>query len=532
MNRLDESPYSILNDLDTDDEENKEELEESLNEENDETDRLIFDHPVAQIGVIEPQLTGIPEPSPKQKNILINFNRTKIFFLTFFTYVVVHSSRKSLSNVKTTMGQHWTSLNNNVSTKSYIPLNGNNWNKQQFFSSMEGAAFFEGILDTVFLVVYSIGLFISGFIGERLNLKIFISCGLFVSGVCTLLFGYVPEVFHFYSKMWYVCLWGLNGLAQSIIWPSIVTVMGNWFPLHMGGRILGIWSSCASIGNIVGSVMVAAIVDSGYENAFLLSAILLIAFSIINFFTMTTTPMDLLKKNKTNSNVSREKKFPIKFRDALCNFSVITFSICYACLKLVNYSFFFWLPRYLVLTYNWKESKADYISIWYDIGSIIGAVVGGYFSDRLHGHITRTVVIFGLLIFSVPALIIYSTVSGKLIFNCTAMTFTGIFVGGPSNLISATIVNDIGKRISPVLYDGACGHTPIDAVATVTGIVDGSGSVGAAIGQIIIPLIGNRYGWYSIFKLFISMSVVAIISLMPMLRLDYRAYKYRLSRPD
>ena len=48
------------------------------------------------------------------------------------------------------------------------------------------------------------------------------------------------------------------------------------------------------------------------------------------------------------------------------------YSLAYACLKLVNYSFFFWLPFYLSSNYGWKEAQADRLSIWYDVGGIVG----------------------------------------------------------------------------------------------------------------------------------------------------------------
>ena len=40
------------------------------------------------------------------------------------------------------------------------------------------------------------------------------------------------------------------------------------------------------------------------------------------------------------------------------------------------------------------------------------------------------------------------------------------------------------------------------ALATVTGIVDGTGSFGGAIGQVLIPLIRNHYSWKFVFYLF------------------------------
>lgn len=51
---------------------------------------------------------------------------------------------------------------------------------------------------------------------------------------------------------------------------------------------------------------------------------------------------------------------------------VLQYSLAYACLKLVNYSFFFWLPFYLSNNYGWKEAEADRLSVWYDVGGILG----------------------------------------------------------------------------------------------------------------------------------------------------------------
>lgn len=50
----------------------------------------------------------------------------------------------------------------------------------------------------------------------------------------------------------------------------------------------------------------------------------------------------------------------------------LQYSLAYACLKLVNYSFFFWLPFYLSSNYGWKEAEADRLSTWYDVGGIFG----------------------------------------------------------------------------------------------------------------------------------------------------------------
>lgn len=53
---------------------------------------------------------------------------------------------------------------------------------------------------------------------------------------------------------------------------------------------------------------------------------------------------------------------------------------------------------------------------------------------------------------------------------------SGFFIGGPSNMISSAISADLGRQ---ELIQGSS-----EALATVTGIVDGTGSIGAAVGQV------------------------------------------------
>lgn len=57
------------------------------------------------------------------------------------------------------------------------------------------------------------------------------------------------------------------------------------------------------------------------------------------------------------------------------------------------------------------------------------------------------------------------------------LALTGFFVGGPSNIICSAISADLGRQ------EALRGSQ--EALATVTGIVDGTGSMGAAVGQVM-----------------------------------------------
>lgn len=62
------------------------------------------------------------------------------------------------------------------------------------------------------------------------------------------------------------------------------------------------------------------------------------------------------------------------------------------------------------------------------------------------------------------------------VINAVLLAATGFFIGGPSNMISSAISADLGRQ------DALRGSQ--EALATVTGIVDGTGSMGAAGGQV------------------------------------------------
>ena len=47
------------------------------------------------------------------------------------------------------------------------------WDKSVMFRSYDEAGVYLGVLDTIFMVCYSIGLYLSGWIGERVEVKLY-----------------------------------------------------------------------------------------------------------------------------------------------------------------------------------------------------------------------------------------------------------------------------------------------------------------------------------------------------------------------
>ena len=107
--------------------------------------------------------------------------------------------------------------------------------------------------------------------------------------------------------------------------------------------------------------------------------------------------------------------------------------------------------------------------------------------------------------------------SDSMAMNAFLMSIAGFFVGGAANMISATITADLGRQ------EAIQGNS--EALSTVTGIVDGTGSVGAAIGQLLVPLVQQKFNWFFVFYLFISLvSFSILISLFHHQQIDKRIF--------
>lgn len=448
------------------------------------------------------------------------------FFVTFVSYALFHVTRKTFSNVKTTMSAVWSPFNT-----SYPDIyDYEQWNSHHMYENASDASLFLGTLDTAFMISYSVGLYISGALGDRFDLRKVLSFGMCSSAITVFIFGTVSEWTHTYNQYAYVVFWCATGLLQSTGWPTVVAVIGNWFGKSSRGLVMGFWGASPSIGNIVGAYVVAGVLHYGYQYAFLVPACMTFVGGIIVYFSLIPSPRDVglpdaeedeltpqeepLLRKDASVGVERtisQRPDAIGFCSAFCLPGVLAYSLAYACLKLVNYSFFFWLPYYLQSAYGWQESEADKLSVWYDVGGIVGGIIGGYISDKIG---TRSPIVGVMLVFAPVSLFIYSVSPADEVTNALLMSLTGFFIGGVANLISTAISADLGRQKEIA--------NSKEALATVTGIIDGTGSAGAAAGQLLIPLLQKRVGWHVVFYFFIVLTIMTLLFILRIIIHDVR----------
>lgn len=398
-------------------------------------------------------------------------------------------------------------------------------------------------------------MYFSGHLGDRIDLRLFLSIGMLGSGILTIGFGlgYWLDIHRFF---YFFIIQILCGLFQSTGWPSVVAVVGNWFGRSKRGLIMGIWNSHTSVGNILGSIIASWMLEYGWGWSFVLPGLFVIVMSIVVYLFLVVSPrvigfdserpggcgeIELMEEAGTmngsgvvmkaedenvgllQSQDSESLKNPglaqsskntdssdaIGFLDAWRLPGVASFALCLFFSKLVAYTFLYWLPFYIrhtaVAGVHFSHKTAGMLSTIYDIGGVLGGIMAGYISDRIEARAITSILFFTSSILSLILYRVYG--SSSMLANISLMFLSGALVNGPYALITTAVAADLGTQ------QNGEGQGNSQALATVTAIIDGTGSVGAAVGPLLAGYMSTK-GWNSVFGMLIGSICIAELFLI------------------
>uniref|UniRef100_A0A673YXL2 Solute carrier family 37 member 1 n=1 Tax=Salmo trutta TaxID=8032 RepID=A0A673YXL2_SALTR len=369
-----------------------------------------------------------------------------------------------------------------------------------------------GAMDYSFLCAYAVGMYLSGIIGERLPIRLYLTFGMLMSGLFTCLFG-LGRIYNIHNLSFYIFVQVANGLVQTTGWPSVVTCIGNWFGKGRRGLIMGIWNSHTSVGNILGSLIAGYWVSSNWGLSFIVPGLVIAAMGVVCFLFLIEreycsicvinpwSPCQnwdtelLLPVQQVVVVKSELEPSAISFMGALRIPGVIEFSLCLLFAKLVSYTFLFWLPLYITKAAHLDAKKAGELSTLFDVGGIVGGILAGVISDKLGKRATTCAV---MLLLAAPTFLTQTGAPGMLL-------VCGGLVNGPYALITTAVSADLGTHKS------LKGNSR--ALSTVTAIIDGTGSVGAAIGPLLAGVLSSR-GWNQVFYMLMAADFLALMLLL------------------
>ena len=354
-----------------------------------------------------------------------------------------------------------------------------------------------GLIDTFYLAAYALGLFFSGYLGDRVGARRLIGFGLCVSAAASAAFGAVNVA------LWFGVLFFVNGLAQSTGWPGTTRAMTEWTTPQNRGTVMAFWCTCYQVGSIVASGFAAYLLRrDGWRAAFFGPALAMLAVAALIFLFLKRGDQPARTPTLAEADLDREAR-RLAQRAALKNPVLWSFGASYFFIKYVRYALLFWLPYYLHDTLGHAVDRAAYVSNAFEAGGIAGVIVIGMLSDRVRLFSRAMISMLSLFGLGIALLLCAALPKNEVWLTVGALALVGALLFGPDALLSGAAAQDVG---------GAA------AAATATGLVNGVGSLGGMLEGLSLPAISAHFGWQAMFPLLAALALGAAMALIPAAR--------------
>lgn len=133
-----------------------------------------------------------------------------------------------------------------------------------------------GLLGSAFSVIYACGRLFSGILSDRVAPWKMISAGLLLCGISNLCFGLFPP----FGAL--LLLWGVNALAQSMLWGSILRILSAIYPENVAKKRASYMATTVASGNLVGILLNSALINRfGLSWAFLIPGGITLSLSLL-----------------------------------------------------------------------------------------------------------------------------------------------------------------------------------------------------------------------------------------------------------
>lgn len=90
--------------------------------------------------------------------------------------------------------------------------------------------------------------------GDKYSIRLLLGGGFIVVAALHIPMG-LGGLWRITTIWYYLGLFFLSAIFQSVGWPLCVSLMTNWFPKKGRGIVFGFWASCVNLGNIWGTLI-------------------------------------------------------------------------------------------------------------------------------------------------------------------------------------------------------------------------------------------------------------------------------------
>ncbi len=384
-----------------------------------------------------------------------------------------------------------------------------------------------GLLGTSLFIMYSLGQFVNGQLGDKFGARKLVFTGMIVSAILNIVFSF-STAFAFM-----LIVWGLNGYFQAMGWSPQVKTMANWFTVAQRGKWMGLMGSCYQVGNAYSWLLASILAASfGWRVVFWVPAILFLISSIHFALRLRNAPEEVglppieqLRKIQDGEVISKEEGgasvssvkadahlgFKETIRICVTNPRIWAVSAAFMCLDIIRYGFFYWAPVYLIEAQGAAITTAGLKLTVLPLAGSAGAIVTGWATGRFFQNRRAPVIAICLFVLAFFSWLFYTAPPGAWLWSLICLAVIGFCTYGPHVLLVGHAAQDFAGR---------------KAAASAAGFIDGWGYVGAAMTGVFTGWLVENYGWgagfwYWIIAALVGGVIMVFLWTVPVTEVEY-----------
>lgn len=331
------------------------------------------------------------------------------------------------------------------------------------------------LITSVLFVTYGAGQLLSGYLGDRVSPRMLIFGGLAVAVGCNLL---MPVCAPHIPVM--AAVWGVNGLAQAMMWPPLVKILTSALSKEEYARMVPtVSTSCACATIAVYLVSPLLITLSGWKTVFAVSSVVGLLAAVVWLLASRNllrnvdfTPVD--RHSKTGqTQVSADGTVGVLWK----LLPVILMGI--AVQGMLRDGISTWMPTMMTEAFHMKRTVSILTGVALPTIHMVVSLCTYGILRRMHHNVMGCMALF------------FAVATGLL------LALAGFGMGSAvTSVILIALVNGTAHGINAlqVSYLPAC-FTGYGRVSFLAGLLNSATYVGSALSTWLFAVISERLGW-------------------------------------
>ncbi|XP_078672399.1 glucose-6-phosphate exchanger SLC37A4-like [Branchiostoma floridae x Branchiostoma belcheri] len=355
-------------------------------------------------------------------------------------------------------------------------------------------------------MAYAFSKFLSGLASDHLSARSMFAIGLFLCGVCNVVF------ILFDSVLLYSLLWFINGLVQGFGWPACAKVLRQWFKPSQFGTWWSILATSMNLAGFVGPLVTMEIATRyGWRAGLLIPGVLSLALAVLSYGLVVDEPSHVGLENivaTTQKKTTESKGEAPSMLSLLDSAYLWLISVTYFVVFAVKTSCLNWGQLFLIQDKGHEPYVGSLFTSSLELGGIFGSVIAGMVTDRMvkatpltgygsprHPYVISMLATMGLALYGFSDRVEADTLETTIMTIAFLIGFTSY---GAINLFGVLAIE----------------NSPSSLSGTSSAIVALAANFGGLIAGYPFGLIAENYNWETVFiilEISVAVSLVLFI---------------------